>query len=153
MKKISLYLCLLIFFSCAGYEPIFSTKDLGFYISKIKNIDNNKTTKKIIRNIRSYKLDDTNNKNYSLNIISEINDEVTSRDSKGDPLTYRVIIKAEVKVFKGESNLLLDTMVTTKDFIYNYQTNQFELGQYKKDIIGNLIVKIAEEIILELQLI
>lgn len=152
MKKIFLYPCFLIIFSCAGFEPIFSTKDLAFYINKIENTDSNKNTKKIIREIRSYKLNNTNEKIYSLKIKSKIKNNVTSRDSKGDPLTYRVTISAGVQVFKESSNDLFDNINIIKDFTYNYQLNQFELGQYKKDIINNLIVKIAEEIILELQL-
>tara|TARA_B100000780_G_scaffold256669_1_gene205977 strand:- start:526 stop:987 length:462 start_codon:yes stop_codon:yes gene_type:complete len=152
MKKISLYFCFLIIFGCAGFEPIFSTKGLTFYIDEIENMDNNKNTKQIVRNILSYKLNNATKKNYSLKINSETRNEVTSRDSKGDPLTYRVIIITGVKVFKGTSNSLFDNIDIIKNFTYSYQTNQFELGQYKKDIIDNLIVKIAEEIVLELQL-
>ena len=152
MKKISLYFCFLIIFGCAGFEPIFSTKDLTFYIDEIENMDNNKNTKQIVRNILSYKLNNATKNNYSLKINSETRNEITSRDSKGDPLTYRVIISTGVKVFKGNSNNLFDNINIIKNFTYSYQTNQFELGQYKKDIIDNLIVKIAEEIVLELQL-
>tara|TARA_B100000780_G_C20997237_1_gene398928 strand:- start:137 stop:598 length:462 start_codon:yes stop_codon:yes gene_type:complete len=152
MKKILLYLCFLIFFGCSGYEPIFSKKDLNFYISDIENINNNKTTIQIIRNIRSFKLNDNSKKNYFLKINSKENEEVTSRDSKGDPLTYRITINTKVIVFRDGSNVLYNTINITKDFSYNYQVNQFELGQYKKDIVENLIVKISEEILLELQL-
>ena len=89
---------------------------------------------------------------YLLKVNSSENEEITSRDSKGDPLTYRVTINVEVAVFRGESSIFLDTINIKKDFTYNYIVNQFELGQYKKDIIENLIVKICEEIILSLQL-
>ena len=153
MKKIPLYLCFLFFFGCSGYEPIFSKKDLNLYINNIENINNNKTTKQIIRNILSYKLNDNSKKKYFLKIDSKKIEDVTSRDSKGNPLTYRVTINTKIIVFKNGSDVLYDTINITKDFSYNYQINQFELGQYKKDIIENLIVKISEEIILELQLI
>ena len=154
MKNTFLFLWFLIFFGCSGFEPIFSTKDLRFYIGDIENVDNKKNTKKIIRNIRSYKLDDNDNKKeYILKINSKTNNLVTSRDSKGNPLTYSVSIDVEIKVFKESSNLILKTIFIKKDFIYNYQTNQFALGQYKKDIIKNLVDKISEEIIVELQLI
>ena len=152
MKKILISFCFLILFECSGYKPIFATKDLTFFISEIENTDNNKITKKIINNLRSYKLENTNKKGYSLKIISAENNKVTSRDSKGDPLTYRLEISVETKIFNDNSNLLLNTLKIKKDFVYNYQINQFELGQYKKNIIENLIVKISEEIIFELQL-
>tara|TARA_B110001452_G_C15187298_1_gene412380 strand:- start:541 stop:1002 length:462 start_codon:yes stop_codon:yes gene_type:complete len=153
MKKIFLYLCFLTFFSCSGYEPIFSTKDFTYHISDIKNMDDKKTTRQVVTNILSYKLDTGNNKNYSLKVNSNENKEITSRDSKGNALTYRITINVEVAVLKGDSNILLDTINIMKDFTYNYQVNQFELGQYKKDIIESLIVKISEEIIVALQLI
>jgi hypothetical protein len=152
MKKIFLYFCFLIIFSCSGFKPVFSTKDLAFYISEIENTDSNKTTKQIITNIRSYNLDKINKKNYSLKINSKIKNDVTSRDSKGDPLTYRITISAEVKIFRDISNDLFDSINIIKDFTYNYQTNQFELEQYKRNIVENLIIKITEEIILHLQL-
>ena len=69
MKKLLSFLCFLFIFSCSGYEPIFSTKDMNFNIDKIENIDNGKTTKEIIRSIRSYKLNNSK-KNYSLKINS-----------------------------------------------------------------------------------
>mgnify|MGYP006105296117 FL=1 len=152
MKKLLSFLCFLFIFSCSGYEPIFSTKDMNFNIDKIENIDNGKTTKEIIRSIRSYKLNNSK-KNYSLKINSTKKNKITSRDSKGDPLTYRITIDVKVDVLKDDQILLLNTINFKKEFIYNYQKNQFELGQYKKDIIQNLINKVSEEIILKLQLI
>ena len=152
MKKLLSFLCFLFIFSCSGYEPIFSTKDMNFNIDKIENIDNGKTTKEIIRSIRSYKLNNSK-KNYSLKINSTKKNKITSRDSKGDPLTYRITIEVNVDVLKDDQILLLNTIKIKKEFIYNYQKNQFVLGQYKKDIIQNLINKVSEEIILKLQLI
>ena len=79
MKKLLSSLCFLFIFSCSGYEPIFSTKDMNFYIDGIENIDNEETTKNIIRNIRSYKLNDSK-KNYFLKINSTKKNKITSRD-------------------------------------------------------------------------
>ena len=152
MKKLLPCLCFLFIFSCSGYEPIFSTKDIDFNINKIENIDNEDTTNQIIRSIRSYKLDN-NKKSYSLKINSTKSNKITSRDSKGEPLTYRIIITVKVDVFRDNQNLLLNTINIQKEFIYNYQVNQFELGQYKKDIVNNLIAKISDEIIIKLHLI
>ena len=151
MKKLLPCLCFLFIFSCSGYEPIFSTKDMDFNIDRIENIDSGSTTKEIIRNIRSYKLD-ANKKNYSLKISSIKKNKVTSRDSKGDPLTYRITIDVKVDIFSDDQDFLLNTINVLKEFTYNYQVNQFALGQYRQNIIKNLIVRISEEIILELQL-
>ena len=151
MKKLLSFFCFLFIFSCSGYKPIFSTKDMNFNINRIENINSNNTTNRIIRSIRSYKLDNSK-KNYSLKINSTNKNEITSRDSKGDPQTYRIIIDVTVDVFEDDQNLFLNTINITKEFTYSYQINQFNLSQYKKNIIENLIVKISEEIILKLQL-
>ena len=151
MKKLLSFLCFLFIFSCSGYKPIFSTKDMNFNINRIENINSNNTTNHIIRSIRSYKLDNSK-KSYSLKINSTNKNEITSRDSKGDPQTYRIIIDVTVDVFEDDQNLFLNTINITKEFTYSYQINQFNLSQYKKNIIENLIVKISEEIILKLQL-
>ena len=151
MKKLLFCFCFLFIFSCSGYKPIFSTKDMNFNINRIENINSNNTTNRIIRSIRSYKLDNSK-KNYSLKINSTNKNEITSRDSKGDPQTYRIIIDVTVDVFEDDQNLFLNTINITKEFTYSYQINQFNLSQYKKNIIENLIVKISEEIILKLQL-
>tara|TARA_B100000768_G_scaffold176059_1_gene188292 strand:- start:338 stop:796 length:459 start_codon:yes stop_codon:yes gene_type:complete len=151
MKKLLSCFCFLFIFSCSGYKPIFSTKDMNFNINRIENINSNNTTNRIIRSIRSYKLDNSK-KNYSLKINSTNKNEITSRDSKGDPQTYRIIIDVTVDVFEDDQNLFLNTINITKEFTYSYQINQFNLSQYKKNIIENLIFKISEEIILKLQL-
>ena len=151
MKKFFVCLCFLFVASCSGYESIFSSKNLGFYIKEIVNADNERITKQIIKNINSYKLKENKNK-YSLEISTKNKKEVISRDSKGDALTYRVTIATKIDVFGDDQTLLLNTINIKKSFTYNYQTNQFALNQYKKDIIKNLIIKVTEEIILELQL-
>jgi len=151
MKKFLSCLCFLLVANCSGYEPVFLTKNLEFSISEIKNIDNEKITKQIIKNIRSYKLKDNKNK-FSLQVSTQNKNEVTSRDSKGDALTFRVTIAFKIDVFGDDQAVLLNTINIKKNFAYNYQINQFLLNQYKKNIIENLIIKVAEEIILELQL-
>ena len=113
--------------------------------------DDEEITKKIIRNIDSYKLEQKKI-NYYLEVSSKNTNEITSKDSKGDPQTYRITIEVKIDVFKEGQVSLFNTINIKKDFTYNYQVNQFDLSQYKKDIIQNLTSKISEEIILKLQL-
>ena len=46
MKKLLSCICLLFVFCSAGYETIFLTKNITFYINKIENIDDEEITKK-----------------------------------------------------------------------------------------------------------
>ena len=151
MKKIFFYLCIFSIFGCAGYEPLFSTKNLSFYIEDIKNINNDVITKKISKNINNNKLKGENKKVYLLEIESNIINNIASKDSKGNPLTYNIILDVKVKVFKRNTELPINILKFDKSINYNNQANKFDLNEYKKTIIENITNKISQEILISLQ--
>ena len=63
MKKILLLFCFWLLFGCSGYQPIFSTKDLNFYIEDFKILNNDKIAHQINNRLSGYKKEDTNKKN------------------------------------------------------------------------------------------
>jgi outer membrane lipopolysaccharide assembly protein LptE/RlpB len=138
-------------FGCAGYEPLFSTKNLSFYVSDIENINGDNITKDISRNLNNNKLKKNDKKNYKLKISSSRNNNITSRDTKGIALTYEMIVNVEVEVFNNNSDFPLDTLNFNKNFNYNNQVNKFNLSEYKKGILKNIINKISQEIVIKLQ--
>ena len=151
MKKIFLciYFCLL--FSCAGYEPLFSTKNLSFYIEGIKNVNNDVITKKISKNLNSDKLKSKNKNIYTLEIESNLKNNISSKDSKGDPLTFNMTINVKVKVFDEKSSLPINILRFSKSVNYNNQSNKFNLNEYKETIKENLANKISQEILIGIQ--
>ena len=151
MKKIFFYLCFFSIFGCAGYEPLFSTKNLSFYIEDIKNINNDVITKKISKNINNNKLKGENKIVYLLEIESNIINNIASKDSKGNPLTYNIILDVKVKVFKRNTELPINILKFDKSINYNNQANKFNLNEYKKTIIENITNKISQEILISLQ--
>ena len=151
MKKIFFYLCFFSIFGCAGYEPLFSTKNLSFYIEDIKNINNDVITKKISKNINNNKLKGENKIVYLLEIESDIINNIASKDSKGNPLTYDIILDVKVKVFKRNTELPINILKFDKSINYNNQANKFDLNEYKKTIIENITNKISQEILISLQ--
>jgi len=151
MKKIFFYLCFFSIFGCAGYEPLFSTKNLSFYIEDIKNVNDDNITKKISKNIENNKLKGDNKIVYLLEIESGIINNISSKNSKGNPLTYNMILDVEVKVFNRNTKFLINTLRFNKSFSYNNQENKFNLNEYKKTIIENLTNKISQEILISLQ--
>ena len=151
MKKIFFYLCFFSIFGCAGYEPLFSTKNLSFYIEDIKNINNDVITKKISKNINNNKLKGENKIVYLLEIESNIINNIASKDSKGNPLTYNIILDVKVKVFKRNTELPINILKFDKSINYNNQANKFNLNEYKKTIIENITNKISQEIVIKLQ--
>ena len=151
MKKIFFYLCFFSIFGCAGYEPLFSTKDLPFYIEEIKNVNRDIVTKKISKNINNNQLKNNNKIIYLLEIESTIDNNISSKDSKGNPLSYNMVLKVKVKVINKNDELLINTLRFKKSFGYKNQTNKYDLNEYKKTIVENMANKISQEILISLQ--
>ena len=152
MKKIILYFCFLAIYGCAGYEPLFSTKELSYYVIDIKNVNKNNLTEKISKRLKNYtSKGNGNKKGYKLEISSNMSNIISSKDGKGNVSSYKMIVNVNVKVFNQNSNLLISTLNFNKDFVYNNQENKSNLDKYKKDIQENIINKISQDIIIKLQ--
>ena len=152
MKRIILYFCFLAIYGCAGYEPLFSTKDLSYYVIDVENVSQNNLTDKISKRLKIYQSkDDITKKGYKLKISSKMNNIISSKDGKGNVSSYKMIINVNVKVFNEVSDLPISTLNFDKSFDYNNQENKSNLSKYKKDILENIINKISQEIIIKLQ--
>ena len=149
MKKIILLLCFFSFVGCAGFEPVFSTKKLSFYIEGIKNVKQDKVTRKLKKKLINNNLKDTNKKKYFLEIDTTKKEEITSKDPKGEALTYEVSLNVTINVFYNDENLNLINL--KESFNFNNQSNKFDLNQYKKSVENDLIDKIYENLIIKLQ--
>ncbi|MDA9615867.1 hypothetical protein N9S20_00700 [Candidatus Pelagibacter sp.] len=151
MKKILFCFFAFVLFSCTGYEPIFSSKNLSFNIKNIKNVNGDDITRKIANNLNSNKVKSNSKKNYTLEISSYLNNNITSKNSKGDATTFEMIINVKVLVFNTNSESQIHTLSFNKNFNYNNQVNKFDLSKYKKGIEDNLINKISQDILIKLQ--
>jgi len=151
MKKLFFFLCLLGFYSCAGYEPILSSKNLSFYIGEIININNDRITKSVSKNLNNNKLKINNKQKYILKITSNKEDVITSKDSNGNALTFEIIITVNVDVFVDDSDKSISTLKFNKTFSYNNQKNNLNMSRYKKTIEENIINKISQDLVVELQ--
>ena len=151
MRKIIVYLCFFIMSGCAGYDPIFSTKKVSFYIESIENINDSKITRKISKNLNNNKKEIEDKKKYILKILSDKKNNITSRDSKGVASTYEMVINVKVEVFYNDINTPIATFVINKNSNYRNQINKFSLSQYKNTIEENIIKEIAQEITIKLQ--
>ena len=143
------YLILSFFFivSC-GYQPLYSNKATNFYIYKINSFGDKKINKDLINRLEIYK-DKNSNKKIELEINSKINKTTTSKDTKGNPKTFRIEIISQIKVIK-EEKINLDK-IFSKSTNYNNSSKKFELKQYEENLKINLIDKISEDIIGYLQ--
>ena len=145
------YLILSFFFivSC-GYQPLYSNKATNFYIYKINSFGDKKINKALINKLEIYR-DKNSNKKIELEINSKINKTTTSKDTKGNPKTFRIEIIYQIKVIEGEK-INLDK-IFSKSANYNNSSKKFELKQHEENLKINLINKISEDIVGYLQIL
>ena len=140
-----------LLFGCAGFEPLFSSKNISYYIIEIENINKNDVTKKISKKLSVYKKNTNSEKGYLLKLSADTRNIIVSKDAKGQVSSYKMIVDVNLEVLSNNSTLPISVIKLTKDFIYQDQKNKFEQKQYKKDILENLIDKISQEIVIKLQ--
>ena len=145
MKKIILILSFLLLVSC-GYQPIFSSKTSNFLIEEIIYNENDKISLKIRNNLTYLSKTENYIRVIKLKLRSEKKIDISSKDSKGDPLVYKMTISTNIEIYSN--NELSMKKNITKNFSYKNTENKFDLKQYEKTIENNLIETIKEDIIL-----
>ena len=131
--------------SCS-YKPIFLEKNYDFEIKEVI-LSGNKDINRIIKNKFNFvkSNEDNKNKNYIIQINTKKNKETISKDSKGDPLKFEIIILVEYKVI-SDGKILLNNKIE-KNNIYNNDSDQFKLEQTEEIILENLSESISGIII------
>ena len=131
--------------SCS-YKPIFIEKDYDFQIKEIF-LTGEKEINRIIENkLKFIKQSlDGGKKNYIIKVNSFKEKETVSKDTKGDPLKFKMIIKVEYQVISNSSVKISN--VIEKNNIYNNESDQFKLEQTEDIILENLSGSVSDNII------
>ena len=145
MKKIILILSFLLLASC-GYQPIFSSKTSNFLIEEIIYNENDKISLKIRNNLTYLSKTENYIRVIRLKLSSEKKIDISSKDSKGDPLVYKMTISTNLEIYSNSELTKQKNII--KNFSYKNTENKFDLKQYEKTIEDNLIETIKEDIIL-----
>ena len=143
--KLTFIISVFLLTSCS-YKPIFSEKNYNFEINKVDYIGERQINNIIKNKLNLIKKDEgLEKKKYNLKINSYKEKLIVSKDSKGDPLKFELIVSTDYIV--EFNNSLLMSKKIKKNNIYNNATDKFELEQNEKIIIENLTEKISEIII------
>lgn len=144
MNKILNYILIFFLFillSC-GYKPVLTNKNYKFSISPKDISGDQKINSIIIEKFNS--LGGEEEEFYvSLSTTKEIN--IISKDSKGDPAIFELIINVNYNVERKEKILFQKNI--SKKTTYNNISDKFELDSYEKNIINNLSIDISDRII------
>ena len=150
MKKIFIVIVLLILNNCAGYKPIFSSKDVNFYIGEIIIKEDNKLIRNIVKNLKPYTIQNDKQR-ITLELNLNIKEAITLKDTKGNTVSEEMEVVLEVKTFLENNDQIKFNF--SEKFNFNNQSNKFELNQYKKRIQITLVEKIHQDLIMRLRAI
>ena len=144
MNKIINYILLifLLLVSSCAYEPVLNNKNYEFSINVDKINGDQKINSIIIENFYNLK---GKEKKYDLTISSTKEKNIISKDSKGDPSIFELIINVNYSVEKDGKTLIVNKI--NRKTNYNNITDKFELENYEKNIINHLSRSISDKII------
>ncbi len=148
MKKILIIFLFLV--SSCGFEPLYSNKNSNnFTFEKVEIVGEKKINRRIISTI-SIKEDNEDYSHKKLILKSEKDIIETSKNSKGQPDSFKMYIKLRIILEDKKNNF------TEKDFYeefsYKNQDNKFDLSEYEIKLEDDLIDKIIEDLIIYLNI-
>lgn len=148
MKKI-LIVFVLILTSC-GYQPIYkaneNTKNIN--INEIIYSGDQKINDEIYSKLPFNLIKNDENLN-KLSLESKKEIKITSKDSKGQAVSYRTTINVKILILNNNEDII-DQKVVQKNFSYNSDENKFKFKEYQNKIEENLINGIVDDIIIHL---
>ena len=147
-KNLINILILLFFLSGCNYSPIFSNKNSNFSIYELSASGNNKMNKIISSRLNNYKGSDSDKK-YSITVETNLNKEISSKDSKGNPKSYRINLVSNILI--KDLNGVIKNKSFSKSVDYNNKSDKSDLKKYENETSKNLADKISDEIIIYLQ--
>ena len=149
MKKLIIIVIALFILNNCGYTPIFSSKENNFYIKEISQKNRSKLNTKIVNNLERFSNQNSENI-IQLEISSNKKIDIITKDKKGDPSKFQMIISLNINIFNKNNYEINKTKSFSASFNYNNDSNKFSLKQYEKEIENILINKIVEESIIYL---
>tara|TARA_Y100000768_G_scaffold355409_1_gene309064 strand:+ start:147 stop:608 length:462 start_codon:yes stop_codon:yes gene_type:complete len=127
-----------------GFKSVLNDNSINFSIENVIPSGNKNINDNILSSLVNYINNPEKEKKYYLKINSIEVRNVTSKDTKGDPKTFRIEIRTLVEV----SNI--NNEIYKKDFIekknYNTMSSKFDLGLYENNIRKDLASIIARNI-------
>ena len=136
----------ILMLSACSYKPIFSENNYNFEINEIIFTGERYINRIIKNNLDLIKKEDKQRKReYNLLIQTSKKKLIVSKDSKGDPLKFDLIVTTYFEISHNEKLLLKKELI--KNNVYNNDIDKFNLEQNEKIILENLSQKISETII------
>ena len=140
---------LLILTSC-GYQPIYKATEntANININEVIYSGDQKINDEIYSKLPFILIKNDENLN-KLSLESKKEIKITSKDSKGQAVSYRTTINVKILISNNNGDII-DQKVVQRNFSYNSDENKFKFKEYQNKIEENLINGIVEDIIIHL---
>jgi hypothetical protein len=132
--------------SC-GYSPIYSSKNLDFRLKNIVTSKNDRLESKVENKLQNFSNPESQ-KVFSLEVDTQKQINILTKNSKGDPSRYEMVIDVRLKIINDQDKNFNKSF--QERFNYKSDTNKFKLNNYEKEIEDLLINKNIENIIVYL---
>ena len=150
MKKFNYLFLLFLFTVNCGYQPIYTNqKSLNFKLKEVILMGDKKINQKIL-NFTNLKKNSSDNNALAISVETSQNRNISSKDNSGNPLTYQMSLSSTLIV--KINNNLTDQTTFNSSFSYSNKENKFDLREYEKNILEDLIRSNSEKIITYLSL-
>ena len=142
----NIFLIFIFLLTSCGYQPLYVKENSNpVTFSEIELVGDKDINKQIL-SAASIKTDEKSFLHKKLTIKNDKKIIETSKDSKGQPSSYRMILNLEMTIKDKNDNLIQKSFV--QQFEYKNMTNKFELSEYESDIENGLIDRIIEQVII-----
>jgi len=152
MKKKIFTFLLFLFLSSCGYEATYSLKNRPIYAFSISELvltgdrQVNLKIKQLLNPYTNPKIEEQ--KKFILNISSNSEKIITTKDAAGDAVKFKNEITVRVQVILDGTNA--SNLVIIEDFIYDNNSDTFELRTYENQIKNNLAEAAVNKILFTL---
>ncbi len=147
-NKIFFFTILILLTQC-GYQTIYSNKNLNFSVTEIKILNDQNIGRQIKNRLGFLKSKDTSADNFNLEIDSNFEKTIASKDKQGNPNIFNLIIYVKVDLTSDLGTK--QSKIFSEGISYNNSENKFNLKRYEDSLKINLTEKIIDNLLLYLQ--
>jgi len=147
IKKIFLFLVILITFSNCGFSPI-SKKNLNLnYNIIVEETQGDAEINNLIKmQLENYSLT-SSDKKLSIIIRSDYDKEIMGKDAKGNASDFRLKINSNFTIIKDQNN---KQFFISKNFVMKKLNQNFQQQNYENEIKKNLTKAVVDELMKEI---
>ena len=142
MKKI--LFALILFLTSCGYQAVNKIDKTNFIISKYDFLGNSQVNKILKRNFDKNKKNDNLQNEFEIIVNSKLIKSNNSKNRAGEVtnLTIQIIVDLEI----SQDGKKIKNLSLVESNNYNNNDNKFELKQFEKILINDLVDKIIKKI-------